>query len=70
MFALPAFGLLVLMQTPPVPPAAPRPPAAGQAPAPQSRDQTQRSPLVGKGSISGVVVGENGQSIKGARRRD
>jgi len=67
MFALPAFGLLVLMQTPPVPPAAPRPPAAGQAPAPQSRDQTQRSPLVGKGSISGVVVGENGQSIKGAR---
>ncbi len=66
MFVLPAIGLLALLQTPPVPPL-PRPPVAGQTPTGQNRDQAQRPPLVGKSSISGVIVGENGQPIKGAR---
>jgi protocatechuate 3,4-dioxygenase beta subunit len=63
--------LVVLAQTPPVPPAAlPRPPQVlgglqmGQG---QSRDQNQRMPLIGAGSIAGWVVGENGRPIKGAR---
>lgn len=63
-----ALGLVVLLQTPPVPPPpVPRPPVAGQVPAPQSRDQAQRPPLVGTGSIAGVIVSENGQPVKGAR---
>lgn len=46
--------LLILAQTPP--------PSGAQL-----RDQTQRTPLVGTGSLSGMVVGENGRPIKGAR---
>lgn len=36
-------------------------------PVAQPRDQNQRMPLVGTGSLAGVVVTENGRPIKGAR---
>jgi protocatechuate 3,4-dioxygenase beta subunit len=65
---LPLLGLL-LMQTPPPPPPA-RPPVAIGQPSVQTgggRDQAQRLPVVGKSSLSGTVVSETGQPIKGAR---
>lgn len=68
MSALPVLSFVLLLQTPPVPPVVPpRPPVAGQAPAPQNRDQAQRPPLIGKGSIAGIVSAENGQPLKNAR---
>jgi protocatechuate 3,4-dioxygenase beta subunit len=63
---LPALGLAVLLQTPPVPPP-PRPVTPGQIGQLPSRDQNQRLPMVGKSSISGTVLSENGQPLKGAR---
>ncbi|TAK16269.1 MAG: carboxypeptidase regulatory-like domain-containing protein [Acidobacteria bacterium] len=61
--------LLVLAQTPPPfpPPPVQRPVVAGGVAAGQSRDQNQRMPLVGKGSIAGTVLNERGQPVKGAR---
>jgi hypothetical protein len=69
--------LFVLAQTPPPPPV-PQLPApvvggvqsgrGGQAGAVgQPRDQNQRMPLIGKSSLAGMVVNENGRPIKGAR---
>ena len=74
-FHMPGFSLvylLVLAQTPPTPPALPQRPgivvgAAQGGPAGQSRDQNQRMPLIGKGSLAGVVVSEHGRPVKGAR---
>ena len=66
MLLVSALGLVALLQTPPLPPAQQRPPVAGQAPAP-GRDQVARPPVVGRGSLSGMVVSENGQPLKGAR---
>jgi len=57
-----AFSLGLLLQTPPPP----RPAVPGQVAAP-SRDLAQRPPVIGRGSISGTVVSENGQPLKGAR---
>lgn len=57
----------MFLQTPPVPPAPQRPAVAGQAQQLPGRDQAQRPPVVGKGSLSGTVVSESGQTLKGAR---
>lgn len=65
-----ALGLALLMQTPPPPPlpALPqRPPVSGQPQQLPGRDQAQRPPVVGKGAMSGTVVGDNGRPLKGAR---
>jgi hypothetical protein len=64
--------LFVLAQVPPVPPppvARPNVVVGGvqSGPAGQARDQNQRMPLIGKGSLSGIVVNESGRPVKGAR---
>jgi hypothetical protein len=62
--------LFVLAQTPPVPPPpVPRPAAGGlqSSPTGQPRDPNQRLPLIGKGSLAGIVVNESGRPVKGAR---
>lgn len=59
-------GVAMLMQTPLVPTAPTGlPPTAIQGAA--SRDQQTRPPVVGKASLSGTVVSESGQPLKGAR---
>ena len=73
------FCLLALLgsaQSPPPPVAQLPAPVVGEVqggrggqggPVGQSRDQNQRMPLVGKGSLSGLVINEHGRAIKGAR---
>lgn len=59
-----------IAQMPPPPPPPTRPltivgaPVQGGAPA---RDENQRRPLIGTGSLSGTVVNDRGQAVKGAR---
>ncbi len=68
--------LLVLAQTPPPPPAQRPAPVVGgvqggrggqAGPLGLPRDQNQRMPIVGKGSLAGVVLNESGRPVKGAR---
>ncbi len=66
MHALPVLGLALLLQTPAVT-APQRPPVAGQPGQVPGRDQLQRPPVVGTSSLSGTVVSESGQPLKGAR---
>jgi sarcosine oxidase gamma subunit len=57
----------VVTQSPPVSAARPLTIVGAPQTGSQSRDQSQRRPLVGTGSLSGTVVNQRGQPIKGAR---
>jgi hypothetical protein len=63
MHVVSALCLALMLQTPPV---QQRPLVAGQSQLP-GRDQIPRPPVIGKGSIAGTAVSENGQPLKGAR---
>lgn len=66
MSAWPLVVLLVLAQPPQVPVQRPTV-VGGSGQGGQTRDQAQRLPLIGTGSLSGTVVNEHGQAVKGAR---